>query len=129
MLDWAWHSLAAGEEPGDPRAFEEAALKRYGLLIPEVPPRYRSSYFSHIWSHGYAAGYYSYLWSEVLDKDTVDWFTESVAAGRTVRESGELFRRSVLSRGNSVDLLAAFAEFRGRAPQVEPMLRARGLAA
>ncbi|GAA1988831.1 M3 family metallopeptidase [Catenulispora subtropica] len=129
MLDWAWHSLAPGQEPGDPRAFEEAALKRYGLLVPEVPPRYRSSYFSHIWSHGYAAGYYSYLWSEVLDKDTVDWFKEGVAAGRSIRESGELFRRSVLSRGASVDLMAAFAEFRGRAPEVEPMLRARGLAA
>ncbi|MFL6112832.1 MAG: M3 family metallopeptidase [Catenulispora sp.] len=130
MLDWAWHSLPAGTEPGDPKAFEEAALKRYGLLIPEIPPRYRSSYFAHIWDHGYAAGYYSYLWSEVLDKDTVDWFREGVTSGgRSIRESGELFRRAVLSRGASVDLMAAFAEFRGRAPEVEPMLRARGLAA
>ncbi|NUR29457.1 MAG: M3 family metallopeptidase [Catenulispora sp.] len=129
MLDWAWHSLAAGEEPGDAKAFEEAALKHYGLLMPELPSRYRSSYFSHIWGNGYAAGYYSYLWSEVLDKDTVDWFKEGVAAGRSIRESGELFRRSVLSRGGSVDLMAAFAEFRGRAPEVEPMLRARGLTA
>ncbi|NUR61339.1 MAG: M3 family metallopeptidase [Catenulispora sp.] len=129
MLDWAWHSLTPGEEPGDAKAFEEAALKRYGLLVPEVPTRYRSSYFAHIWGNGYAAGYYSYLWSEVLDKDTVDWFKEGVAAGRSVRDSGEAFRRSVLSRGSSVDLMAAFAEFRGRAPEVEPMLRARGLAA
>ena len=129
MLDWAWHSLAPGEEPGDPKAFEEAALKRHGLLVPEVPTRYRSSYFAHIWGNGYAAGYYSYLWSEVLDKDTVDWFKEGVAAGRSLRDSGEAFRRSVLSRGSSVDLMAAFTEFRGRAPEVEPMLRARGLAA
>ncbi|NUP46223.1 MAG: M3 family metallopeptidase [Catenulispora sp.] len=129
MLDWAWHSLAPGEEPGDAKAFEEAALKRYGLLVPEIPPRYRSSYFAHIWGNGYAAGYYSYLWSEVLDKDTVDWFKEGAAEGRSIRESGEAFRRSVLSRGGSVDLMAAFAEFRGRAPEVEPMLRARGLAA
>ncbi|MBW8803788.1 MAG: M3 family metallopeptidase [Catenulisporales bacterium] len=129
MLDWAWHSLPAGTDPGDAKEFEEAALKRYGLLIPEIPSRYRSSYFAHIWAYGYAAGYYSYLWSEVLDKDTVDWFEEGVASGRSIRESGELFRRAVLSRGASVDLMAAFAELRGRAPEVEPMLRARGLAA
>lgn len=129
MLDWAWHTLPAGTDPGDAKEFEAAALKRYGLLIPEIPPRYRSSYFAHIWGNDYCAGYYSYLWSEVLDKDTVDWFKEGVAQGRSIRESGEAFRRAVLSRGGSVDLMAAFAQFRGRAPEVEPMLRARGLAA
>jgi peptidyl-dipeptidase Dcp len=128
MLDWAWHTLPAGEDPGDAKEFEAEALKRYGLLVPEIPPRYRSSYFAHIWGNDYCAGYYSYLWSEVLDKDTVDWFKEGVAQGRSIRESGEQFRRAVLSRGGSVDLMAAFAQFRGRAPEVEPMLRARGLA-
>jgi peptidyl-dipeptidase Dcp len=124
MLDWAWHTLKVGEEPGDARAFETAALERHGLLIPEIPSRYRTPYFGHIWGNGYAAGYYSYLWSEVLDKDTVDWFKEEE---RTVRESGEIFRREVLSRGGSVDLMEAFATFRGRAPEIEPLLVARGL--
>ncbi|MEY9860287.1 peptidyl-dipeptidase Dcp [Catenulispora sp. GAS73] len=128
MLDWAWHTLPAGTDPGDAKEFEAAALTRYGLLVPEIPSRYRTSYFAHIWPNGYCAGYYSYLWSEVLDKDTVDWFKEGVSQGRSIRESGEAFRRAVLSRGGSVDLMAAFAEFRGRAPEVEPMLRARGLA-
>jgi peptidyl-dipeptidase Dcp len=127
MLDWAWHTLPAGTDPGDAKEFETAALKRYGLLVPEIPSRYRSSYFAHIWGNDYCAGYYSYLWSEVLDKDTVDWFKEGVQQGRPIRESGEAFRRAVLSRGGSVDLMAAFAQFRGRAPEVEPMLRARGL--
>jgi peptidyl-dipeptidase Dcp len=128
MLDWAWHTLAAGEDPGDAKEFEAAALKRYGLAVPEIPPRYRTSYFAHIWGNDYCAGYYSYLWSEVLDKDTVDWFKEGVEQGRSIRDSGEAFRRAVLSRGGSVDLMAAFAQFRGRAPEVEPMLKARGLA-
>ena len=127
MLDWAWHTLAEGEEPGDAKEFEAAALTRYGLHVPEIPPRYRSSYFAHIWGNDYSAGYYSYLWSEVLDKDTVDWFKEGVEQGRSIRESGEQFRRAVLSRGGSVDLMAAYAEFRGRAPEVAAMLRARGL--
>ncbi|ACU74400.1 Peptidyl-dipeptidase Dcp [Catenulispora acidiphila DSM 44928] len=127
MLDWAWHKLAAGEDPGDAKEFEAAALTHYGLLVPEIPSRYRTSYFAHIWGNDYSAGYYSYLWSEVLDKDTVDWFKDGAAQGRTIRESGEAFRRAVLSRGGSVDLMAAFAQFRGRAPEVGPMLRARGL--
>ncbi|MEY9931913.1 peptidyl-dipeptidase Dcp [Catenulispora sp. GP43] len=128
MLDWAWHTISAGEDPGEAREFEAAALTRYGLAVPEIPSRYRTSYFAHIWGNDYCAGYYSYLWSEVLDKDTVDWFKEGVQQGRSIRESGEAFRRAVLSRGGSVDLMAAFAHFRGRAPEVEPMLKARGLA-
>jgi peptidyl-dipeptidase Dcp len=127
MLDWAWHKLAEGEEPGEPKEFEAAALAGYGLLVPQIPPRYRSSFFAHIWGNDYCAGYYSYLWSEVLDKDTVDWFKDGVTQGRTIRDSGERFRRAVLSRGGSVDLMAAFAQFRGRAPEVGAMLRARGL--
>ncbi|MEY9910739.1 peptidyl-dipeptidase Dcp [Catenulispora sp. MAP12-49] len=129
MLDWAWHTIGAGEDPVEAKEFEAAALKRYGLAVPEIPSRYRTSYFAHIWGNDYCAGYYSYLWSEVLDKDTVDWFKDGVGQGRSIRESGEAFRRAVLSRGGSGDLMAAFAQFRGRAPEVEPMLRARGLAA
>ncbi len=124
MLDWTWHSLAAGEEPGDARAFEAAALEKHGLAIPEIPTRYRSTYFNHIWGGGYAAGYYSYIWSEVLDKDTVNWFKEEA---RTIRESGEIFRRELLAKGGSVDLMAAFAKFRGRTPEIQPLLIARGL--
>jgi peptidyl-dipeptidase Dcp len=124
MLDWAWHSLTVGEAPGDAREFETAALGRHGLLVPEIPSRYRTPYFAHIWGNGYAAGYYSYLWSEVLDKDTVDWFKEK---DRSVRESGDIFRREILSKGGSVDLMEAFARFRGRAPEIEPLLVARGL--
>jgi peptidyl-dipeptidase Dcp len=124
MLDWTWHTLTVGDEPGDARAFETVALQKHGLLIPEIPSRYRTPYFAHIWGNGYAAGYYSYLWSEVLDKDTVDWFKEE---GQSVRERGEVFRREVLSKGGSVDLMAAFANFRGRAPEIQPLLVARGL--
>ena len=127
LLDWAWHTLPAGAEPGDPAAFEAAALHRYGLDLDAVPPRYRTGYFSHIFANGsggYSAGYYGYIWSEVLDADTVEWFKED---SRPIRESGEVFRRSLLSRGGSVDPLGAFAEFRGRAPELAPLLARRGL--
>ncbi|MEY9966515.1 peptidyl-dipeptidase Dcp [Streptacidiphilus sp. MAP12-16] len=124
LLDWAWHTLPAGAEPGDAEAFEAAALRRYGLALDAVPPRYRTGYFAHIFAGGYAAGYYGYIWSEVLDADTVEWFKES---DRTIRESGEIFRRELLSRGGSVDPLGAFAAFRGRAPEIEPLLARRGL--
>jgi peptidyl-dipeptidase Dcp len=125
MLDWAWHTVGPDEEIGDPRAFEEAALRRWGLLVPEIPPRYRSAYYSHVWGGGYDAGYYSYTWSEVLDKDTAEWFKDS---GLSVRECGDAFRASILSKGGSVDLMAAYAEFRGRGPEVGALLAARGLA-
>ena len=127
LLDWAWHTLPTGAEPGDPAAFEAAALHRYGLDLDAVPPRYRTGYFSHIFasgSGGYSAGYYGYIWSEVLDADTVEWFKED---SRPIRESGEVFRRSLLSRGGSVDPMGAFAEFRGRAPELAPLLTRRGL--
>ena len=127
LLDWAWHTLPAGAEPGDAAAFEAAALHRYGLDLDAVPPRYRTGYFSHVFaggSSGYSAGYYGYIWSEVLDADTVEWFQED---SRTIRESGEIFRRSLLSRGGSVDPMGAFADFRGRAPELAPLLARRGL--
>ncbi|MFC1420629.1 M3 family metallopeptidase [Streptacidiphilus cavernicola] len=126
LLDWAWHTLPAGAEPGDAEAFEAAALERYGVALDEIPPRYRTGYFGHVFAGGYAAGYYGYIWSEVLDADTVEWFKEN---GRTIRESGEIFRRELLAKGGSTDAMAAFAAFRGRAPEISPLLARRGLAA
>ena len=129
LLDQAWHSLAPGEEVAadDVEAFEQAALERAGIAataaVP-VPPRYRSSYFAHIFSGGYSAGYYSYLWSEVLDADTVAWFGEH---GGMRRENGRAFAGALLSRGGAVDPMQAYAAFRGRAPRIEPLLARRGL--
>ncbi|MFD0331066.1 M3 family metallopeptidase [Streptacidiphilus monticola] len=101
LLDWTWHTRAADAEPvADAVAFERAALERWGLAHPSIPPRYRTGYFAHIFAGGYAAGYYGYIWSEVLDADTVEWFRTN---GKTVRESGEIFRRELLSRGGSAD--------------------------
>jgi peptidyl-dipeptidase Dcp len=125
LLDWAWHTTPDGEGAGDAEAFEAAALQRYGLAHPSIPPRYRTGYFAHIFAGGwYAAGYYGYIWSEVLDADTVEWFKES---DRPVRESGEIFRRTLLSPGGGADPMAAFAAFRGRAPEIQPLLKRRGL--
>ncbi|WP_042368435.1 M3 family metallopeptidase [Streptacidiphilus neutrinimicus] len=125
LLDWAWHTTPEGEGAGDAAAFETAALERYGLAHPSIPPRYRTGYFAHVFAGGYyAAGYYGYIWSEVLDADTVEWFKQP---GRPVRESGEIFRRTLLSPGGSVDPLTAFAAFRGRAPEIQPLLKRRGL--
>jgi peptidyl-dipeptidase Dcp len=125
LLDWAWHSLAAGEDPGsDLEAFEAAALEKAGVAMAEIPPRYRTGYFAHIFSSGYSAGYYSYIWSEVLDADTVKWFEEN---GGMRRENGDRFRSELLSRGGSLDPLTAFRNFRGRAPEIEPLLERRGL--
>ncbi len=126
MLDWAWHTLADGEDPGDAEEFEAAALKAAGLDLPEIPPRYRSTYFSHVFSGGYSAGYYSYVWSEVLDADMVDWFDHDP---RPVRERGEAFRRGLLSRGGSVEMMDAYRAVVGRRPRIEPLLARRGLTA
>ena len=130
LLDQAWHQLAPGEEvaPEEVEAFEAAALERYGIAATEdcpVPPRYRSTYFQHVFSGGYSAGYYSYLWSEVLDADTVAWFTER---GGLRRENGRVFADALLSRGGAVDPMEAYVAFRGRAPEIGPLLRRRGLA-
>ncbi|MFK0261704.1 M3 family metallopeptidase [Streptomyces angustmyceticus] len=126
VLDWAWHSLADGDAPAadGAAAFEAAALERYGLAVAAIPPRYRTGYFSHVFSGGYAAGYYGYRWAEVLDADTVRWFREN---GRTIRESGEIFRRELLARGNSVDPLDAFRAVVGRDPELAPLLARHGL--
>jgi peptidyl-dipeptidase Dcp len=124
LLDWAWHTLPAGTDPGDPLAFEAKALHEAGLALPAIPPRYRTSYFSHIFASQYSAGYYSYIWSEVLDADTVDWFERN---GGMTRHNGDTFRRELLSRGGSVDPMAAVEAVLGRPPRVAPLLARRGL--
>ncbi len=128
LLDQAWHQASLDELPTDPsevEAFEQAALAAVGMDYRLVPPRYRTTYFSHVWGGGYAAAYYSYLWSEVMDADTVAWFTER--GGRT-RENGEIFRRELLARGGSVDVMESYRTFRGADPDVRHVLERRGLA-
>ena len=126
LLDQAWHQLTADEVPdaGGVEAFEAAALEAAGVALATVPPRYRSTYFSHIWSSGYSAGYYSYIWSEVLDADSVEWFKEN---GGLRRENGDHFRRTLLSKGGSVEALDLFRAFRGADPDIRPLLVRRGL--
>ena len=126
LLDQAWHQLTADEVPAaaDVETFEAAALEAAGVALDAVPPRYRSTYFSHIWSSGYSAGYYSYIWSEVLDADSVEWFKEN---GGLLRANGDHFRRTLLSKGGSVDALTLFRDFRGADPDVRPLLVRRGL--
>ncbi|GAB2935593.1 M3 family metallopeptidase [Nonomuraea fastidiosa] len=124
LLDWAWHKLAPGETVEDPEAFEAAALEAAGVAYPLIRPRYRTNYFAHIFSGGYAAGYYSYIWSEVLDAESVEWFKEN---GGLTRANGDHFRRELLSRGGSLDPLTAFKNFRGREPGIGPLLARRGL--
>ena len=125
LLDLAWHVLDETGIPDDVVAFEAKALAAAGVAHALVPPRYRTGYFQHIFAGaGYAAGYYSYIWSEVLDAETVDWFTEN---GGLTRTNGERFRQELLSRGNSRDPLESFRALRGRDAQLEPLLKRRGL--
>jgi peptidyl-dipeptidase Dcp len=124
LLDQAWHQLNPTEIPKDAVAFETEALRKAGSDFPPVPPRYRSFYFSHAFAGGYSAGYYSYLWSEVLDADTVEWIKEH---GGLKRENGDRFREMLLSRGGSADALGMFKNFVGREPYIEPLLKRRGL--
>jgi len=124
LLDQAWHQLAPQDVPGDALAFEAAALKKANVDLPAVPPRYRSAYFSHAFAGGYSAGYYSYIWSEVLDADSVEWFKEH---GGLKRENGDRFREMLLSRGGSDDVMKFFRNFTGRDPYIEPLLERRGL--
>ncbi len=123
-LDMQWHTLPADAPEQDVDAFEAQALEKTGLALPQVPPRYRSSYFLHIWANGYAAGYYAYLWAEMLDDDAFAWFEEN---GGLTRANGDRFRDMVLSRGNTEDLATMYRNFRGRDPEIEPMLENRGL--
>ena len=124
LLDMAWHSLPATAPQQDANAFEAAALKRFQIDLTQVPPRYHTTYFSHIWDGGYSAGYYAYLWSEVLDHDAFYWFKEH---GGLTRANGQRFRDLVLSRGGTQDVATTFRNFRGRDPVVEPLLIERGL--
>lgn len=126
LLDQAWHQLTASQVPNadGTLAFEAAALKRVGLDFAPVPPRYRSTYFSHIFTTGYAAGYYSYIWSEVLDADAGEWFKKN---GGLSRAGGDRFRELVLSRGGSADALKLYRNFRGSEPSLQPLLERRGL--
>ncbi|HVT48021.1 MAG TPA: M3 family metallopeptidase, partial [Vicinamibacterales bacterium] len=124
LLDLAWHMRTAGAPEVDVNAFERDALARFTIDLAQVPPRYHTTYFSHIWSLGYAASYYAYLWSEVLDCDAYYWFKEH---GGMTRENGQRFRDLILSRGNTEDPAELFRAFRGRDPVVEPLLIERGL--
>ncbi|MEP7042200.1 MAG: peptidyl-dipeptidase Dcp [Dokdonella sp.] len=124
LLDMRWHSLPADAPKQDVDAFETKALKDDKIDLYEVPPRYRTSYFAHIWGGGYAAGYYAYLWSEVLDDDAFYWFREH---GGLTRENGQRFRDMILSRGSTQEMASLYRAFRGRDPSVEPLLEQRGL--
>ncbi len=125
LLDLAWHVLGPEEVPGNVLEFEATALAAAGVAHPLIPPRYRTGYFQHIFAgDGYAAGYYSYIWSEVLDADTVEWFRDN---GGLSRANGDFFRAELLSRGNSRDPLDSFRTFRGRDAELGPLLKRRGL--
>ena len=124
LLDQRWHQLSTKQIPSDTMAFEATALKDAGVDFAPVPPRYRTPYFSHSFGGDYSAGYYAYLWSEVLDADTVEWFKEN---GGLSRKNGDWFRGQLLSRGGSIDPMQSFRNFRGRDPQIDPLLIRRGL--
>ncbi|MGB7266211.1 MAG: M3 family metallopeptidase [Terracidiphilus sp.] len=123
-LDMQWHTLPASAPLENPDTFEVQALKNKNLWIGYVPPRYRSSYFLHIWANGYQAGYYAYLWSEMLDDDAFQWFEDH---GGMTRVNGDRFRKMVLSRGNTEDLQKMYDTWLGCEPSIEPMLKFRGL--
>jgi len=124
LLDQAWHTLPANAEKQDVDKFEADALKRYQVDFSLVPPRYRTSYFAHIWGGGYSAGYYAYLWTAVLRDDAFYWFKEH---GGMTRENGQRYRDMVLSRGGTEEMDVMYRDFRGRDPSVEPLLEERGL--
>jgi peptidyl-dipeptidase Dcp len=124
VLDQAWHRISPDTVITDVAEFESRALRDAGIEHPLIPPRYRSTYFQHIFSGGYSAGYYSYIWSEVLDAETVEWFKEN---GGLRRENGDVFRSKLLSVGGSVDAMDAFRSVRGRDAEIGPLLRRRGL--
>jgi peptidyl-dipeptidase Dcp len=123
-LDMQWHTIPATAAVENPDVFEKDALEQKHLWLATVPPRYRSSYFLHIWSNGYAAGYYAYLWSEMLDDDAYQWFEDH---GGMTRANGDRFRKMVLSRGNTEDLAKSYADWLGAEPSTGPMLMDRGL--
>jgi peptidyl-dipeptidase Dcp len=127
MLDQRWHQITADRVPDAEGVmpFEAAALKTNGTDYAPVPPRYKTPYFSHIMG-GYSAGYYAYIWSEVLDANSVEWFKQN---GGLTRANGDHFRKTLLSQGGSKDALQLFQDFAGHAPKIEPLLKKRGLMA
>jgi peptidyl-dipeptidase Dcp len=125
LLDMDWHTLPASAGKQNCDNFERQALDRTGLDIAHVPPRYRSSYFLHIWANGYAAGYYAYLWTQMLDNDAFAWFEQN---GGLTRANGQRFRDMILSKGHTEDYATMFRAFYGKDPDVGPMLEHYGLA-
>jgi peptidyl-dipeptidase Dcp len=125
QLDMQWHTLPSGAPLENPDDFEKQALQKAHIALSYVPPRYRSSYFLHIWGDNYAAGYYAYLWSEMLDDNAFQWFEDH---GGMTRANGDRFRRMILSRGNTEDLDKMYAAWLGGEPSIQPMLKDRGLA-
>jgi peptidyl-dipeptidase Dcp len=123
-LDMQWHVLTADAPLQDADNFEKQALAKTHLDLAAIPPRYRSSYFSHIWASGYSAGYYAYLWTQMLDDDAYQWFDDH---GGLSRANGDRFRRMVLSRGNTQDLAAMYLAWRGKPPSIDAMMKYRGL--
>ncbi len=124
QLDLQWHTLPATAPPQRPDEFENEALKKTKLSLRCVPPRYRSSFFAHIWGGDYGAGYYAYLWAEMLEDAGFQWFEDH---GGLTRENGDRLRHMILSRGNTEDLARMYAKWLGAEPSIEPMLRHRGL--
>lgn len=123
-LDMEWHTLDSAARVQGVEVFEKTALEKNKLALDQIPPRYRSSYFRHIWSNGYSAAYYAYSWAEMLDHDAYVWFEEN---GGLNRENGQVFREKILSRGNTEDFESLYKNFRGKAPSIQPLLRFRGL--
>ncbi|MGA7292596.1 MAG: peptidyl-dipeptidase Dcp [Terriglobales bacterium] len=123
-LDMQWHSLPADAPLQNPDVFEKQALEKTHLDVSYVPPRYRSTYFSHIWESGYSAGYYAYLWTEMLADDAYQWFVDN---GELTRANGDRFRQMILSRGNTEDLAKMYEAWRGAPPNTKAMLKYRGL--
>jgi peptidyl-dipeptidase Dcp len=125
LLDMSWNAMPAdAPKVANVGAFETKALADNHILVPYVPPRYRSTYFLHIWGNGYAAGYYAYLWTEMLADDAYAWFGEH---GGLTRANGDRFRKMILSRGNTEDLADMYKAWRGRAPNIDAMKKDRGL--
>jgi peptidyl-dipeptidase Dcp len=124
QLDMQWHTLPASAPKENVDEFEKLALEKTHLDLHDVPPRYRSSYFLHIWYNGYASGYYAYLWTEMLDDDTYDWFLKH---GGMTRANGQRLRDLILSRGRTEDYAKMFRSFYGKDPEIGPMLQDRGI--
>lgn len=122
-LDMAWHSVTSENQFKPTLEFEKDVLQKYGFTLPQVPPRYHSPYFAHIWGGGYSAGYYAYMWSDMLNSSAWDWIKNN---GGMTRENGDRFRKHILSVGNSVDLNQAFRDFTGKDPKITPLLKDKG---